>query len=103
MGVELMNFIIALFLLGVGWNFMFTASTSLLMESYRAEEKDAAQSANNSAVFAMQVLAAFASGALVHQNGWQWLNWGALIPILFMAAAIAYLFILQRTRTDLRT
>jgi len=38
-GVELMQFTSALFLLGVGWNFLFTGSTSLSLAAYRPEEK----------------------------------------------------------------
>ncbi|MDH4134283.1 MAG: MFS transporter, partial [Gammaproteobacteria bacterium] len=41
-GVELHQFLVALFLLGVGWNFLFTGSTTLAMQAYRPEEKDRA-------------------------------------------------------------
>jgi MFS family permease len=47
-GVELMHFVSAL-LLGVGWNFLFTGSTTLALAAYRPEEKDRAQAAINSA------------------------------------------------------
>jgi hypothetical protein len=42
-GVELHQFAVALFLLGVGWNFLFTGSTTLSLGAYRPEEKDRAQ------------------------------------------------------------
>ena len=63
-GVELQQFLIALLVLGVGWNFLFTGSTTLALTAYRPEEKDRAQAAINFCVFATMALTSFASGAL---------------------------------------
>ena len=90
-GVELHQFLIALFLLGVGWNFLFTASTTLSLQSYRPEEKDRAQAAINFCVFATMALTSFASGALVTTQGWQWLNAGSLLPLGLTATALIWL------------
>jgi MFS family permease len=90
-GVELHRFLIALFLLGVGWNFLFTASTTLALQSYRPEEKDRAQAAINFCVFATMALTSFASGALVTTQGWQWLNLGSLLPLALTAMALVWL------------
>ena len=90
-GVELHQFLIALFLLGVGWNFLFTASTTLSLQSYRPEEKDRAQAAINFCVFATMALTSFASGALVTTQGWQWLNVGSLLPLALTALALIWL------------
>jgi MFS family permease len=90
-GVELHQFLIALFLLGVGWNFLFTGSTTLSLQSYRPEEKDRAQAAINFFVFATMAVTSFASGALVTTQGWQLLNLGSLIPVALTGAAIAWL------------
>jgi MFS family permease len=90
-GVELHQFLIALFLLGVGWNFLFTASTTLSLQSYRPEEKDRAQAAINFCVFATMALTSFASGALVTTQGWQWLNLGSLLPLALTALALVWL------------
>jgi predicted MFS family arabinose efflux permease len=51
-GVDLHQFLAALFLLGVGWNFLFTGSTTLSLQTYTPEEKDRAQGALNFFVFA---------------------------------------------------
>ena len=69
-GVDLHQFLIALFLLGVGWNFLFTGSTTLSLQAYRPEEKDRAQAAINFFVFATMAVTSFASGALVTTQGW---------------------------------
>ncbi len=90
-GVDLHQFLIALFLLGVGWNFLFTASTSLALQAYAPEEKDRAQGAINFSVFAVMAFTSFASGALVTTQGWMWLNWGALVPVLITGVALVWL------------
>ena len=90
-GVELMHFVGALVLLGVGWNFLFTGSTTLALSAYRPEEKDRAQAAINFCVFATMSLTSFASGALVTTQGWAWLNVGSLVPLAVVGVALAWL------------
>ena len=80
-GVAVANFWWSLVLLGVGWNFLFTGSTSLSLQAYRPEEKDRAQGAINFCVFAVMALTSFASGALVTTQGWTWLNLGSIVPV----------------------
>jgi MFS family permease len=90
-GVDLHQFLIALFLLGVGWNFLFTGSTTLALQAYRPEEKDRAQAAINFVVFAVMALTSFASGALVTTQGWWWLNIGSLLPVALTGLALLWL------------
>jgi len=90
-GVELQQFLIALFLLGVGWNFLFTGSTTLSLQTYTPAEKDRAQGALNFFVFATTAASSFASGVLVTTQGWQLLNTGSLIPVALTGAAIVWL------------
>ncbi len=95
-GVELMQFLIALLALGVGWNFLYTGGTTLLMRSYRPEEKNRAQGAMDTCVFWTMALSSFASGALITTHGWTWLNLGSLLPLLLVCAALAWLAWQQR-------
>ena len=90
-GVELHQFVIALFVLGVGWNFLFTGSTTLSLKAYRPEEKDQAQAAINFSVFGVMAVTSFASGALVTTQGWRLLNLGSLIPVALTAAGLIWL------------
>ncbi len=90
-GVELHHFITALFLLGVGWNFLFTGSTTLSLTAYAPEERDRAQGALNFCVFATLALTSFASGVLVTTQGWQLLNVGSLVPVVLTGAALLWL------------
>lgn len=95
-GQDLHQFLIGLFLLGMGWNFLFTGSTTLAMEAYRPEEKDKAQAAINLAVFATMALTAFASGALVTTQGWALLNLGSVVPVALIGVALVWLALKQR-------
>ena len=90
-GVELRQFVVALFLLGVGWNFLFTGSTTLSLSAYTAEEKDRAQGALNFCVFATLAVSSLASGVLVTTQGWRLLNFGSLLPVALTGAALAWL------------
>ncbi|MCX7691797.1 MAG: MFS transporter [Tepidimonas taiwanensis] len=95
-GQDLHQFLVALFLLGVGWNFLFTGSTTLAMQAYRPEEKDRAQATINFAVFATMAVTAFASGALVTTQGWRWLNVGSTVPVAITGVGLLVLALRQR-------
>lgn len=90
-GTELDQFLIALFLLGVGWNFLFTGATTLAMSAYQPAEKDKAQAAINFFVFSTMAITAFSSGALMTTQGWWILNIGSLIPVALTGLALIWL------------
>ncbi len=90
-GVEVMQFLSALALLGVGWNFLFTGATTLFTETYRPEEKNRAQGVMDTCVFATMAVTSFASGALVTTQGWTLLNFGSLLPIAAVSGALLWL------------
>jgi MFS family permease len=95
-GVELMHFLAALFALGVGWNFLFIGGTALATQAYAPEEKTRAQAALDFCVFTTMTITAFGSGALVTTGGWAAMNWGSLLPMALLVAALAWLAWLRR-------
>ena len=95
-GVEFQQFLVALFLLGLGWNFLFTGATTLALTAYRPEEKDKAQGALNFCVFAVLAVSSLASGVLVTTQGWALLNLGSLLPLALTALALGWLGLQQR-------
>ena len=95
-GVDLMQFLVALFALGVGWNFLYTGGSTLLTQAYRPEEKNRAQGLMDTAVFWTMALSSFASGALITTQGWTLLNLGSLLPIAAVMAAVLWLLLKQR-------
>jgi MFS family permease len=95
-GVDVMQFLIALATLGVGWNFLYTGGTTLLTQTYRPEEKNKAQGAMDTCVFSTMMVSSFASGALITTQGWTWLNLGSLLPLTAVALALGWLALQQR-------
>ena len=97
-GIEAYNFWIALFLLGVGWNFMFIGGTTLLTESYGPAEKAKVQGLNDFMVFGAVACASLSSGGLMHLFGWNAVNAGAF-PFLAVATAAIVWLLLRRRRS----
>lgn len=83
-GVEIWQFTVALFALGVGWNFMYTGATTLLTTCYRPSEKNSVQGFNDACVFAVMVTSSFSSGALLHVRGWYVIN-AMSVPFVVLA------------------
>ena len=96
-GNDVMHFLVALFALGVGWNFMFIGGTTLLTETYRPEEKNRVQGANDFLVFVTMATSSFSSGALVTTRGWEILNMGALPFLVIVSVGILWLGMRRRT------
>ena len=94
-GITVAHFLIALALLGVGWNFMYTGGTTLLTESYAPAEKARTQGANDFIVFATMGVSSLASGAMVSTAGWEAMN-RAVLPFLAAVAAVVLWFAWQR-------
>lgn len=96
-GTAFGHFLVSLFLLGVGWNFLFTGATTLATQAHTLQERDKAQGAINFFVFLVMALSSLSSGALVTTQGWYWLNMGSLLPAGILSVALLALF-LQRQR-----
>ena len=101
-GVELERFLVALFALGVGWNFLYIGGTSLFTTAYRPEEKTTAQAALDTIVFSTMTLTSFSSGALVTTQGWTLLNVGSLLPVAVVAGALVWFAIARRRAMSIR-
>jgi MFS family permease len=74
----------ALFLLGVGWNFMFISATSLVTGAYTDSERAKTQASNEFLVFGMVTLSALSSGWLEVSVGWQTMNL-IMVPVVVWA------------------
>ena len=90
-GLDLHQFLAASLLLGVGWNFVFTGSTTLSLDAYRPEEKDKAQGALNFCVLTTLAVSSLASGVLVTTQGWTFLNVGSLPVVVLMGLSLWWL------------
>lgn len=85
--IGLNGYWLALVLLGVGWNFLFTAGTTLLTSSYHSEQRYRAQATHDLTVFGFQASAALLSGVMLHQFGWFNIQLVSVIVLMLLAAA----------------
>jgi MFS family permease len=90
-GIDLMQFLIALTLLGVGWNFMYTGATTLVTGTYRPSEKNKVQGFMDLCVFTTMVTSSASSGAMLLVNGWSLLNLLALPFVVLVLGCILWL------------
>ena len=95
-GIEFEQFLSALVLLGLGWNFMFIGGTSLLTETHTPAERAKTQAVNDFAVFSTVTVASFSSGILHSRIGWEAVNLGMALPLLI--AIVAVILLKVRTR-----
>jgi MFS family permease len=89
-GNQYPHFLVALVLVGTGWNFMYTGGTTLLTESYRPAEKARTQGANDAIMFTTMAVSSFSSGAMVSSAGWEAMNYTALPILALVAAAVVW-------------
>jgi MFS family permease len=100
-GVTVSHYWTALFLLGLGWNFLFVGGTDLLTEAYREEEKAKAQALNDFMVFTTVAISSLSAGALQYHYGWEAVNWGVTPLIAVILLAVVGLMWRRRAATAL--
>jgi len=79
------NYIVALIFLGLGWNFLFISGTSLLVLTYKEEEKFKAQGLNDFVVYSIHAIGSLSAGIFIALTNWKTMN---LICIPFMILII---------------
>ena len=87
-GAEILHYSGAMILLGVGWNLLFVAGTTLLTRSYRPAERFRVQALNELMMFSVMALASLLAGVLVSALGWKVMNLLALIPLAGLLSLI---------------
>ncbi|MHA1563741.1 MAG: MFS transporter, partial [Alphaproteobacteria bacterium] len=80
-GEALWQFWLALFLVGIGWNFMFIGATNLLTTVPSEAEKAKTQALNDFIVFGTVAISALSSGAAYSMFGWHVVNM-LVVPML---------------------
>ena len=79
----------SLVLLGVGWNFLFLAGSTVISRSFAGPERFAAQGLNDLVVFGSQTVASLAAGWLLYRVGWQALILFSL-PVLAVQTLLVF-------------
>ena len=80
------NYLFGLIFLGIGWNFLFVSGTSLLVTTYKPEEKFKAQGFNDLVVFSATALSSLSAGILISLTSWKTVNL-LCIPFLILIVA----------------
>jgi MFS family permease len=91
LGHDLIHFIIALVLLGIGWNFVFVASSHLLSTIHTEEERGKVQGINDLVIFSSVTIGSLATGHLLHWFNWKGINLLMLPLILIMIVSLGWL------------
>jgi MFS family permease len=84
-GISVFDFWLSMIMLGLGWNFTYTAATSLMTTAYTPAERAKTQGMMNQSIYTVVAVGSLSSGALIHFFGWHWVNIGAM-PLLAIAA-----------------
>ena len=95
-GITVWHFWIAVTLIGVGWNFAFIGATTIVTQCHRPEERYRVQSFNDFLIFGSMTISSFASGALLAQAGWTFVNSVVLPPALIAGALLVWHSLRQR-------
>ena len=80
-GQSIFSYWTALVMLGIGWNFLYVGSTTMLTYTYKSSERFKAQGINEFCVFGMSALGSLLAGTIMYFYGWLTL---VLIPIPFL-------------------
>ena len=79
------NYMFALIFLGLGWNFLFISGTSLLVLTYKEEEKYKAQGLNDFVVYSIHAIGSLSAGIFIALTNWKIMN---IMCIPFMVIII---------------
>ncbi len=82
-GIEFWNFLLAIFLVGVGWSLLFIAGTSLLTECCRPGEQAKAQGLNDFLIFVSLTSASLSAGFVL-----EFLSWNAVALVTLPMAVL---------------
>jgi len=91
------NYMVALVFLGLGWNFLFISGTSLVVLTYKEEEKFRVQGINDLIVFTTMALASLSAGISLSLTSWQTIN---LICLPFLAIIALVIWSADRMETS---
>ncbi len=79
----------AMVLLGLGWNLLYLGASTLLVGTWRPNERFGAQAVNEFSVFGISAIASLGAGSLMHAFGWDVLLGVSLPALLLLAIALS--------------
>ena len=85
-----LTFLVALGLLGVGWNFMYVGGSTMLTTAHDPHERVRVQGLHDFIVFASVAVTAVSSGMVHMKAGWEVLNLTLVPPVLLVLAVVGW-------------
>ena len=88
LGDTVLNFWIALFLCGLGWNFLYVGGSDIIAKSALPEERAKVQGVTDFIIFIFVAMGSFLAGYLHSNLGWEIMLFYTIIPILLIFIGI---------------
>ena len=95
-----LNYMFALIFLGFGWNFLFISGTSLLVLTYKEDEKYRAQGLNDFIVYSVHALGSLSAGVIIMLANWKIMNIICVPLILIIIITTIRADILTKNKFD---
>ncbi len=94
-GTDFIHYFSALFLLGLGWNFLYIGGSSMVASVANAEERGRVQGVADLATTSLVAMASLTAGGLHSQFGWQVMILAGLVPVTILAVGVLWLSCLR--------
>ena len=88
LGQSVQHFWVALFLCGLGWNFLYVGGSDIIAKSALPEERAKVQGVTDFIIFVFVALGSYLAGILHNNMGWETLLVYAIIPIIILFLSI---------------
>ena len=88
LGETVQNFWIALFLCGLGWNFLYVGGSDIIAKSALPEERAKVQGVTDFIIFVFVAMGSFLAGYLHSNLGWEIMLFYTTIPIVLIFIGI---------------
>ncbi|MDC0093631.1 MFS transporter [Alphaproteobacteria bacterium] len=88
LGETVQNFWIALFLCGLGWNFLYVGGSDIIAKSALPEERAKVQGITDFIIFVFVAMGSFLAGYLHSNLGWEIMLFYTTIPIILIFIGI---------------
>ena len=95
-GDQFIHYFVALFLLGLDWNFLYIGGSTLVASVATAEERGRVQGVADLATTSLVAMASLTAGGLHSQFGWDVLILAGCVPIAILACGLGWLGVHQR-------
>ncbi len=93
---QLHVFHIALFLVGLGWNFMFMSGSTLIAQVEDLPMRYKLQATNEALTYGVMAVSTGVSGVIYQYGGWQLVSIVACIMLLVISAGLIYIAFMER-------